>query len=165
MYQEMLGATIMFLPQFVSGVLILLFFCVLYMVAGRIFKKLVSGKESGNKIVIEFFRKMTRTFLLIFGFITMLGTWGVDVTAIVTGLAILGLILAIALKDVLSSILAGLMILIYKPFVVGDNISICGCEGRVTSIDLRHTTIDSKGDRHLIPNSKFVLEKATVLRG
>lgn len=164
MYQEMLGATIMFLPQFLSGLLIFLFFCVLYMLAGRIFKKLLSDKDGENKVLIKFFRKLTRIFLLIFGFITMLGTWGVDVSAIVMGIGLAGFFIAVALKDVLSSILAGIMILVYKPFAVGDIISICDSEGRVTAIDLRYTTIGSKGDKHLIPNSKFVLEKATVLK-
>jgi small-conductance mechanosensitive channel len=159
----MLGATIMFWPQFVSGLLILFLFCLLYFITGIVFKRFLSGRESSRQNIVKFLRKFIRAFLIIFGFITMLGTWGVDISAIVAGLGLTGFALGFALKDALSSVLAGIMILVYKPFEVGDTISTCGSEGVVASIDLRYTIIDTNGIKHLIPNSKLVSEKILVL--
>ena len=159
----MLGATILFWPQFVSGLLIFILFLVLYVVAGFIFRRLLSGKEGSRHSVVKFLQKFTRGFLFIFGFITMLGTWGIDISAIVAGLGLTGFALGFALRDALSSILAGIMVLVYKPFKVGDVIITCGSEGQVKEIDLRYTTIESNGSKHLIPNSKLISEKVTVL--
>ncbi|PIR39622.1 MAG: mechanosensitive ion channel [Alphaproteobacteria bacterium CG11_big_fil_rev_8_21_14_0_20_39_49] len=162
LYQEMLGATIMFWPQFISGLLIFLLFCVLYIATGVIFKRLINGRESSRQHSVKFLKKFIRLFLIIFGFITMLGTWGIDISAIVAGLGLTGFALGFALKDALSSVLAGIMIHVYKPFEVGDTISTCGSEGVVSSIDLRYTTIESNGVRHLIPNSKLISEKVLI---
>ncbi len=162
LYQEMLGATIMFGPKFVSGLLIFILFCVLYVIVGGIFNRILAGEDGNRQNAVQFIKKFIRLFLVTFGFITMLGTWGIDISAIVAGLGLTGFALGFALKDSLSSVLAGVMILVYRPFGIGDTISTCGSEGKVVSIDLRYTTIESNGVKHLIPNSKLVSEKVMV---
>ena len=163
LYHEMLGATVMFWPKFVSGLLIFLLFCVLYIVAGAAFKKLLSAEDDSKLAIVKFLKKTVLMILIIVGLITMLGTWGIDIRAIVVGLGLTAFALGFALKDSLSSVLAGIIVHVYKPFEVGDTISICGSEGEVTSIDLRYTKIESNGVKHIIPNSKLISEKIMVL--
>ncbi len=91
--------------------------------------------------------------LLAFGVIAGLGTMGIDVTALVAGLGLTGFALGFALRDALSNILAGLLILIYQPFRRGDHISVTGLDGSVISIDLRYTTLDGEGEVILVPNA------------
>ncbi len=65
--------------------------------------------------------------LLCIGVISALGTLGVDVTAMVTGLGLTGFAVGFALKDIISNSLAGILILIYKPFQRHDRIMVTFC--------------------------------------
>ncbi|MCH7888958.1 MAG: mechanosensitive ion channel [Proteobacteria bacterium] len=100
-----------------------------------------------------------------FGAITALGTVGIDVTALVAGLGLVGFGLAFALRDAISNLLAGVIVLMYRPFRVGDHVATAGFEGKVMAIDLRYTTIDAGDNRHLIPNSTLLSKPVTVPRG
>lgn len=163
LYQELVIATIEFLPNFISGIFIFLLFYAGYVIAGKLFDKILSPKDSSHLHVIHLLKKTTRVFLITFGLITMLGTWGIDVRAVIAGLGLTGVALGIALKDIIASLLAGVIIMIYKPFTIGDDIEALGVEGRVSLIDLRYTTIESNNRKHLIPNSKILSEKVTIL--
>ena len=61
--------------------------------------------------------------------ITVLGTWGFDVSALLTGLGLTGFALGFALQDVLSSCIAGMLILFYRPFQLHSKISTMEVEG------------------------------------
>ena len=108
--------------------------------------------------------------LLTFGCITALGTAGINVSALVAGLGLTGFALGFAFRDVLSNVLAGFLILLYRPFVRGDWINVTGLEGTVLQIDLRYTTLDSADKKILIPNANLftnpiVIGKAPVNAG
>ena len=101
--------------------------------------------------------------LITLGAVTALGNLGVDVSAIVTGLGLTGFALGFALRDTISNLLAGVLILLYSPFEIGNRINISSFDGVVVSIDLRYTELDGQGRRILIPNSKLFTEPITVL--
>jgi small-conductance mechanosensitive channel len=78
---------------------------------------------------------------------------GIDITALLTGLGILGFTLGFALQDVSKNFVAGLLILLQQPFELGDTIEVSGFTGTVLDINLRDTemrTVD--GLRVRIPN-------------
>ena len=89
---------------------------------------------------------------------------GVNVSALVAGLGLTGLAIGIALKDVVSNAIAGIMILIYKPFQRNDRIVVTGLEGTVVQIDLRFTTLETADRRILIPNSNLLTNSIIVYR-
>jgi small-conductance mechanosensitive channel len=97
------------------------------------------------------------------GIVTGLGTMGVNVAALVASLGLTGFALGFALRDAISNVLAGLMILIYHPFRHGDRIKVVGFEGTVIAIDLRYTTLGGTGERHLIPNQTMHTNPVTVV--
>ena len=68
-----------------------------------------------------------------------------------------------ALKDTISNLLSGILILLYQPFKIGNTIKVSGYEGDVVSIDLRYTELNSEGNKILIPNSKLFTDPITVL--
>lgn len=100
--------------------------------------------------------------MLVFGAVTALGTAGVDVAALVAGLGLTGFALGFALKDIISNVLAGVLILIYKPFQHNDQITIKSFHGKVTRIDLRYTTLELEGKAIFIPNSMLFTDVITV---
>ena len=74
-----------------------------------------------------------------------------------------GFALGFALKDTISNLLSGILILLYRPFEIGNRIKISGYEGVVVSIDMRYTELEGEGRKILIPNSKSFTDPITVL--
>lgn len=94
--------------------------------------------------------------LLLFGTVTAFGTMGVNVGALVAGLGLTGFALRFAMKDVLSNLVSGVLILVYRVFVLNNRITVSGLEGVVTEIDLRYMRLDSGTQTYLIPNLMLI---------
>lgn len=91
--------------------------------------------------------------ILVLSIMTGVATMGVNITPVIAGLGLGGFALGFALRDAISNVLAGLLIIIYRPFSEGDYISVAGSEGKVEEINLRYTVLDTgEGNRTLIPN-------------
>ena len=81
---------------------------------------------------------------------------GVDITAILAGLGILGFTLGFALQDVSKNFIAGLLLLLQQPFELGDTIQVSGFTGTIIDINLRDTEIRTvDGLRVRIPNGEI----------
>lgn len=100
--------------------------------------------------------------LLVIGVISGLGTMGVDVAALVAGLGLTGFALGFALRDAVANLLAGILVLSYRPFRRGDHIAVAGFDGTVVGIDLRYTTLQSADRRVLIPNQTLFTNPITL---
>jgi small conductance mechanosensitive channel len=111
------------------------------------------AQESAD--LLDLLGRVAKLALNVLGVVTALGTAGVDVSALVAGLGLTGFALGFAFRDVLSNLLAGVLILLYRPFARGARISVTGLEGTVTEIDLRYTKLDCNGDLVLIPNANL----------
>ena len=122
-----------------------------------------SNKISLDQHIAMLLARASRIGLLVLGLITALGTLGIDISAMVAGLGLTGFALGFALKDTISNLLSGVLILLYRPFEVGNNIRVAGHEGRVTTIDLRYTELQTTGQRILIPNSRLFTDPLIVL--
>ena len=141
-------------------------FCVQTFLA-KIAKRIITSAAERLKFDGNLTLLLSRTSsitLIIFGFVTALGTLGINVSALVAGLGLTGFALGFALKDTISNLLSGVLILLYRPFEKGNRIKVAGYEGTVVSIDLRYTELDSEGNKVLIPNSKLFTDPITVLR-
>ncbi len=90
------------------------------------------------------------------GAISALGTVGVNITALVAGLGLTGFALGLALKDAISNLVAGLMVIVYAPFYLGDTIDVSGIRGKVIDINLRYVTLETDSETVLIPNNNFI---------
>jgi small-conductance mechanosensitive channel len=103
--------------------------------------------------------------LLVLGAITAAGTWGVNVSALVAGLGLTSLALGLALKEVLSNVLAGLLIMSYKPFHRGEHVnvpSVVDCQGVVTEVNLRYTLLQGEKGTVFVPNTILVTSAMIV---
>ena len=106
--------------------------------------------------ILPVIRKGLRTVIWSLGIIVALNNAGYDVTALIAGLGIGGLALAMAAKDSVSNIFGGLMIFTDKPFKVGDRIKINGFDGTITEVGLRTSRMKTlEGRLVTIPNSQF----------
>jgi small-conductance mechanosensitive channel len=108
--------------------------------------------------------RVARTTLLIVGAISGVATMGVDVTALVAGLGLTGFALVFALKDVVSNVVAGVLILIYRPVVAGEHVKVKTFEGLILSTDLRYTVLQAGEQVIYVPNSIMFTDAITVDR-
>ena len=123
----------------------------------------LANKRGLNPELLKLIGRTTIIGLIIFGLVMALGTIGINVSALVAGLGLTGFALGFALKDVVSNLIAGSMILLHKPFKVHDIICEAGHEGKVIDIDLRYTTIEADGKKVLIPNSTLFTKEISIL--
>ncbi len=96
------------------------------------------------------------------GLASALGTLGVNIAAVVGALGLTGFALGFAFRDVLSNLLAGVLVLVYQPFRRGDEIVIGGKKGVVREVNLRYTRLESPEEVYLVPNSALMTEVITV---
>ena len=123
------------------------------------------GRGRGlDEELVRFLGKAARVTMVVIGAVCALGTFGVDVTALVAGLGLTGFALGFALKDIISNLLAGILVLIYRPFGRGDRIKVAAFEGVVRSIDLRYTILSDEDRRYFVPNSMLFTNPITVLK-
>lgn len=83
---------------------------------------------------------------------------GVDVTALIAGLGIGGVAVALALQNVLGDLLASLSIVLDKPFVLGDTITVDDLTGKVEHIGMKTTRLRSVGGEQLILSNGELLK-------
>jgi small-conductance mechanosensitive channel len=91
----------------------------------------------------------------VLGFIVALDAFGFDPQAVATGLGLTSLALGFALKDILSNFISGILILVLRPFELGDQIIVGETEGNVERIELRATQLRTYDGRVvLVPNAE-----------
>jgi small-conductance mechanosensitive channel len=91
---------------------------------------------------------------------------GVDITAILAGLGILGFTLGFALQDVSKNFIAGLLLLWQQPFKLGDTIQVSGFTGTILDINLRDTELRTMdGLRVRIPNGEIFTQPVLNFTG
>jgi MscS family membrane protein len=106
--------------------------------------------------VIPIIRKAIRATIWILGVIVALNNAGYNVGALLAGLGIGGLALAMAAKDTVANIFGGITIFTDKPFKINDRIKINGFDGTISEIGIRSTRLKTLENRIVtIPNSKF----------
>jgi small conductance mechanosensitive channel len=122
--------------------------------ADRILEK--SFDRAKIDITIErFIRRGVKYAIYAFAIVTALSAMGLNVQPIIAGIGIAGFIVGFAVKDTLSNFAAGMLLIFYRPFSVGDEISAAKVKGTVTEVNIIATIIEtSDGDVVTIPNSK-----------
>ena len=159
--REALAQAIVWLPTLAAALSLFILFLVLSRVAHFGVLRIVERTRAHGPLG-DLLARVARVGLVILGFVTALGTLGVNIMGIVAGLGLTGFALGFALKDSIANLLAGVMILLYRPFEVGDRIDVGGLAGRVTHVDLRYTELDAEKERVLVPNSKMLTDPIKV---
>ncbi|MGD9108104.1 MAG: mechanosensitive ion channel [Gammaproteobacteria bacterium] len=152
---DFLTKTPVWIEKIAIGVLIILACWIIGAIVKKIILKIPRG-ASEKRYVFKLIADFCKISIILLGIITALGTIGINVTAIVASLGLTGFAIGFALKDYLSSILAGLMVMIYQPYRIGDTITVAGATGKVREINLRYTVLTTVEKDILIPNSSMI---------
>jgi small conductance mechanosensitive channel len=146
------------LPGLMTGALIFSIFYLAAFGGARLISYAAPRVKADTGVVLLLSRVYYYT-LIILGLVTGLGATGLNVNALVAGLGLTGFALGFALKDVLANLLSGIMLLVYQPFRIEDQIRIDNYEGTIKTIRMRDTVLRSYDGRNIIiPNSKLITE-------
>ncbi len=161
--QEVIAQAIVWVPTVAVALSLLILFLFLSRAAHFGVLRVVERTRAHGPLG-QLLASVARVALLVLGFVTALGTLGVNITGIVAGLGLTGFALGFALKDSIANLLAGVLILLYRPFEVGDRIDVGGLAGNVTQVNLRYTEMESATERVLVPNSKMLTDPIRVAK-
>lgn len=107
-----------------------------------------------------YLRSTLRVVLYILLTLAILGSVGVEITSFVALLSVAGLAVSLSLQNTLSNVAGGIMLLVSKPFIVGDYVACDGIEGTVRAVDLAYTTFTTIDNKEIfVPNSQIVSAK------
>ena len=114
------------------------------------------GRELSREIG-GFLVKLTKAFIILVVGVAILQEWGINVSALLASVGLLGLAVSLAAKDTLENIISGFVLLLDKPILSGETGEIAGVQGTVEEIGLRSTKIRTF-DKTLvsIPNKEVV---------
>ena len=123
-----------------------------YFIAGRVRKLLIRVLK--DEMLAGFLSKIAFVGIMILVVVATLGTMGVQTTSIIAALGAAGLAIALALKDSLSNLASGIMLVIFRPFTKNDRIETGGMTGVVEEISLFHTYMrTADGKLVIMPNT------------
>ena len=141
------------LPNAALGLGIFVIMWLTALIVSGVIRRVGRKVDDDKKDLVNLIARIVRVSVTVTGVICGLGTAGVNILPLVTGLGLTGFALGFAFKDLLSNVLAGMMIILYRPFKRGDRITVSGCSGTVVNIDLRYTTLQSDDKTFLVPNT------------
>jgi len=145
--------------KIVSAVVILIIGRIAASLLSKSSKKIMS-KSGAEDMLSGFLSKLIYYTIIIFVFIAAINQLGVQTTSFIAVLGAAGLAIGMALQGSLSNFAAGVMIIMFKPFKVGDFINAGGGEGVVNDIQIFNTIITSPDNKKvIIPNMKVTGDK------
>ncbi|MFI4882300.1 MAG: mechanosensitive ion channel family protein [Phycisphaerales bacterium JB064] len=113
-------------------------------------------KAKVEQTLAKFFGNLVKWAILVIGAVTVLQTLGVEATSFAAVLAALGFAIGLALSGTLGNVAAGVMLLVFRPYRVGDVINVNGITAKVDEIELFTTTFDTPDNRRIImPNGSI----------
>ena len=115
-----------------------------------------------DKTVQSFLKNLVTIVLYVVLIISVISILGIPMTSVVAVLASCGLAVGLSLQGALSNFAGGLMILMFKPFRVGDYIEATGAEGTVRDISVFYTTLLTIDNKHItVPNGDLMNSNVT----
>ena len=105
---------------------------------------------------ISLFERAGAALILVILGLMILSEFGYDITPILTGAGILGLVIGLGSQNILKDIIAGIFIFLEGHYKVGEKVKIAGLTGTVAKMTLRRTLLRSEknGSIHIVPNSE-----------
>ena len=117
-----------------------------------------------DKTLVSFLGNVANIGLLILVIIAALGKLGIPTTSVTALIGGAGLAVALSLKDQLSNFAAGALIILFRPFKVGDFIRVNGFEGIVREIKMVQTSLSTPDNEEVVLPNSVVMSNSIVNR-
>ncbi|KUP93724.1 mechanosensitive ion channel family protein [Tritonibacter horizontis] len=129
-----------------------------FVIAGWAKRRVAALGETHARLdntLFHFLGNVLRYCILGFAVLFVLNTFGVETTSIIAAIGAAGLAIGLAMQGALSNVAAGVMIILFRPFKLGDFIDVNGAMGTVKDINLNNTVIANLSNvKVIIPNAE-----------
>lgn len=160
-FSDLLDGIIHSIPMILFAILVL----IVGLIACKFALWLISKGLDKSKVDLtaaKFLKQCIKIVLYVILLIVVLSMLGIPTTSVITVIGTAGVAIGLALQDSLSNVAGGFVLMITKPFQIGDYIIINGVEGTVKQISIVHTRLDTGSNQAIfIPNGQAV--NATVV--
>ena len=149
------GISILF--QLLLFIVIVFAFWILSRIVEKMMRRLLQSPNINfSRLLNRMIISLSKNLVIIAGVVIALSQVGISVGPLLAGFGVAGFIVGFALQETLSNFASGLMILIYRPFDVGDILEAAGVYGRVNKMSLVNTTVLTLDNQTLVvPNNKI----------
>lgn len=146
--------------------LIILISWILSNVIGKAVEKAVANIRSASALLKDFIVNISRKAIFVVGFVVALSMLEVNVGPLLAAIGAAGFIMGFALQGTLSNFAAGILILIYRPYDVGDLVEVGGMLGKVDAMTIVSTTLRKPDNQKVvIPNNMIWGDIITNITG
>ena len=122
----------------------------------------ILAKNKVEQTLVNFLSNLTYYTLIVLVVVAAAGRLGINTTSFLTIIGAAGLAVGLALKDSLSNFAAGVMLVLFRPFAIGDVVSVAGITAKVESINIFNTHFCSPDNQLIIvPNNKIISDIIT----
>lgn len=153
--------------RILSFLAILIAFWVLSRVVGAIVRGALGRMAQASHLLQDFLGSGSRRFVMLIGVLVAIAALGVNITPLAAAIGAAGLVVGLALQGTLSNFASGVLILMYRPFDVGDVINAGGVLGKVDALSLFSTRLLTFDNQvNLVPNDAIwnnVITNVTAL--
>jgi small-conductance mechanosensitive channel len=136
---------------------------------GSVLKKSFTKFNTPNghtALFISLAANIVKTLCIAIGILFLIGAVGINIGAIIKGIAVLGLGASLIFKDLLSDVAAGFFIVGYKRFSIGIELTVpldkAVYTGKIKTMDLRYITLENETQTILIPNSFLFRQPVSI---
>lgn len=147
-----------FLPNILSALIILaLAWLATKLVNAPVNTLMKRIKIDIDQVAIKYVNRVIKILIWFLGIVMAMDKLGIPVTSLITMLAAIGAAVALAIKDNLSNLASGVVLLFTKPFKAGDYIEVENFSGTIKEIEIMHTYLVTPGNTLVaIPNTKMM---------
>lgn len=143
-----------FVPNLFSAFVTIVLIVIFYFITARIFEAALRKTTMQESLVQITVRSLYRSAVIIIGLILVLSKLGINVTAAVAGIGVLGIAVGFAAQQTIANIFSGFGIFVDRLYAAGDWVKIADHYGEVISISLRTTKIRTLDSTYIsVPNS------------
>ena len=146
--------------------LIILIAWILSKAVSKAVQKAISNINSASELLKDFIVNISRKTIFLVGFVVALSMLEVNVGPLLAAIGAAGFIMGFALQGTLSNFAAGIMILIYRPFDIGDFVDVAGTFGTVNAMTIVSTTLRKPDNQKVVvPNNMIWGDIITNITG
>jgi small conductance mechanosensitive channel len=157
--EQLAAEWLKYLPRLATAGAILLLSLGVAILVRKVVQQLLRHADPEAQL---FASRMTYIGILVGGGLLAMGVSGIHIAALATIVGALGLAVSLSLQDVAKNFVAGLYLLMERPFERGDRIVVRTFAGQVEVVDLRTTTLRTDDGQHVIVPNTIVLSEIVL---
>jgi len=137
-------------------ILTIISFWILAIVLSKIARKGIRSLKKASELLKDFIVNFVRKATFVVGLLVALSMLGVETGPILATIGVMGFVVGFALQGPLSNFASGIMILLYRPYDIGDILTLDNIKGTVNAMTMVSTTIQTPDNKNVIfPNSRI----------